>query len=71
MKIGVNLINFGPSATPATLARWVRLAETLGYHLIMTSDHIAITPDVQSRHPAPFFEPLSTLGWAGRHHSDD
>ncbi len=63
MKIGVNLINFGPSATPATLTRWVQLAETLGYHLIMTSDHIAITPDVQSRYPAPFYEPLSTLGW--------
>jgi probable F420-dependent oxidoreductase len=63
MKIGVNLINFGPSATPKTLTRWVQLAETLGYHLIMTSDHIAITPDVQSRYPAPFYEPLSTLGW--------
>ena len=63
MKMGVNLINFGPGATPATLARWVQLTETLGYHLIMTSDHIAVTPDVQSRYPAPFFEPLSTLGW--------
>jgi len=63
MKIGVNLINFGPSATPETLTRWVQLAETLGYHLMMTSDHIAITPDVQSRYPAPFYEPLSTLGW--------
>ena len=29
----------------------------------MTSDHIAITPDVQSRYPAPFYEPLSLLGW--------
>src|SRR5688500_16841438 len=46
----------------------IQLAETLGYHLIMTSDHIAITPDVQSRYPAPFYEPLSTLGWlAGAH----
>ena len=63
MKIGVNLINFGPSAAPETLTRWVQLAEALGYHFIMTSDHIAITPDVQSRYPAPFYEPLSTLGW--------
>ncbi len=63
MKIGVNLINFGPSAAPKTLTQWVQLAETLGYHLIMTSDHIAITPDVQSRYPAPFYEPFSTLGW--------
>ena len=67
MKVGVNLINFGPSATPDVLGRWVQLAEALGYHLMMTSDHVAITPDVQERYPAPFYEPLSTLGWlAGR-----
>ena len=63
MKIGVNLINFGPGANPQALRSWVQLAEALGYHLIMTSDHIAITPDVESRYPAPFYEPLSTLGW--------
>ena len=63
MKIGVNLINFGPGAHPQALKSWVQLAEALGYHLIMTSDHIAVTPDVQSRYPAPFYEPLSTLGW--------
>ena len=63
MKVGVNLINFGPGASPESLRRWVQLSETLGYHLIMTSDHIGITPDVQSRYPAPFYEPLSLLGW--------
>ena len=63
MKIGVNLINFGPGANPESLKRWAQLSESLGYHLIMTSDHIAITPDVQSRYPAPFFEPISLLGW--------
>jgi probable F420-dependent oxidoreductase len=63
MKVGVNLINFGPGASPDTMARWVQLVETLGYHLLMTSDHIAITADVQGRYPAPFYEPLSTLGW--------
>jgi probable F420-dependent oxidoreductase len=63
MKIGVNLINFGPGVTPQSLTRWAQLTETLGYHLMMTSDHIATTPDVQSRYPAPFYEPLSTLGW--------
>ena len=50
-------------AHPQALKSWVQLAEALGYHLIMTSDHIAVTPDVQSRYPAPFYEPLSTLGW--------
>jgi probable F420-dependent oxidoreductase len=63
MKVGVNLINFGPGATPDSLTRWVQLAEALGYHLLMTSDHVAITADVQERYPAPFYEPLSTLGW--------
>ena len=63
MKVGVNLINFGPGATPDSMRRWLGLSEDLGYHLVMTSDHIAITPDVQARYPAPFYEPLSTLGW--------
>lgn len=63
MKVGVNLINFGPSTNPGNLRRWVQLSETLGYHLIMTSDHIGITPDVQSLYPAPFYEPISLLGW--------
>ncbi len=63
MKIGVNLINFGPGAHPQALKSWAQLAEALGYHLIMTSDHIAITPDVKTRYPAPFYEPISTLGW--------
>ena len=63
MKVGVNLINFGPGINPQTLRSWVTLSESLGYHLIMTSDHIGVTPDVQSRYPAPFYEPMSTLGW--------
>ena len=63
MKVGVNLINFGPGANPESMRRWAQLSESLGYHLIMTSDHIGITPDVQSRYPAPFYEPLSLLGW--------
>ena len=63
MKFGVNLINFGPSAAPESLARWAMLTETLGYHFLMTSDHIAITPDVQARYPAPLYEPFTTLGW--------
>lgn len=63
MKVGINLINFGPGANADSLARWTRLAETLRYHLIMTCDHIAITPEVHARYPAPFYEPFSTLGW--------
>jgi probable F420-dependent oxidoreductase len=63
MKFGVNLINFGPSATPETLARWVMVTESLGYQFLMTSDHIAPTPDVQARYPVPLYEPFTTLAW--------
>ena len=63
MKVGVNLINFGPGASPDSIKRWAQLTESLGYHLLMTSDHIGITPDVQGRYPAPFYEPVPTLAW--------
>jgi probable F420-dependent oxidoreductase len=63
MKFGVNLINFGPSAAPDTLVRWVQLTEGLGYHFLMTSDHIAVTPEVQARYPTPLYEPFTTLAW--------
>ena len=63
MKVGVNLINFGPSANLANLRRWAELAEGLGYHILMTSDHVTVTPDVQVRYPAPLYEPLTTMGW--------
>lgn len=29
----------------------------------MISDHVAITPDVQSQFPAPFYDPFISLGW--------
>jgi probable F420-dependent oxidoreductase len=63
MKIGVNLLNFGPGVSPESLARWTTVAEALGYHLVMISDHVAITPDVQGRYPAPFYDPFTTLAW--------
>ena len=63
MKIGVNLINFGPAASPESLARWAHVAEALGYHAVLISDHVAVTPDVTARYPAPFYDPFTTLGW--------
>jgi probable F420-dependent oxidoreductase len=63
MKVGVNLINFGPGASPDSLKCWAQVSESLGYHLLMTCDHIGLTTDVHSRYPAPFYEPISTLGW--------
>jgi probable F420-dependent oxidoreductase len=63
MKVGVNLINFGPGASPDAMRRWAQVAEALGYHLVMTSDHVAVTADVAARYPAPLYEPFVTLGW--------
>jgi probable F420-dependent oxidoreductase len=63
MKVGVNLINFGPGGSVPSMLRWARVVEGLGYHLLMISDHVAITPDVHARYPAPFWEPFTTLAW--------
>jgi probable F420-dependent oxidoreductase len=63
VKIGLNLINFGPAADPGRLRGWVDVAEGMGFHSLLTSDHIVTTDDVHGRYPAPFYEPLSTLGW--------
>jgi alkanesulfonate monooxygenase SsuD/methylene tetrahydromethanopterin reductase-like flavin-dependent oxidoreductase (luciferase family) len=66
VKVGVNLINYGPGATPESLARWGQLVEALGYHLLMASEHVATTPDVQAEYPAPFYDPFVTLAWLAR-----
>jgi probable F420-dependent oxidoreductase len=66
MRIGVNLLNFGPGVSPEALAGWTQLAETLGYHFVMISDHVALTPDVVARYPAPFYDPFVTLAWLAR-----
>src|SRR5512145_1479696 len=63
MRVGGNLINFGPGVSPQGLARWAGLVEDLGFHLLMTSDHVALTPDIRARYPAPFYEPFTLLGW--------
>ncbi|MGW6390946.1 LLM class flavin-dependent oxidoreductase [Streptomyces sp. NPDC055103] len=63
MKIGVNILNFGPGTDPGVLRAGARTVEGLGYDLLMVSDHIAVTPDVAERYPAPFYEPFTTLSW--------
>ncbi|HKC05652.1 MAG TPA: TIGR03619 family F420-dependent LLM class oxidoreductase [Methylomirabilota bacterium] len=63
MKIGVNLITFGPGASEDALARWAGFTETVGYHFMMLGDHVTITADVQGRYPAPFYDPFTTLAW--------
>jgi probable F420-dependent oxidoreductase len=63
MKFGVNILNFGPDAGPETLAGWARLAEDLGFHIAMMSDHITVTPDVAEQYPAPFYDQFAALAW--------
>jgi probable F420-dependent oxidoreductase len=67
MKFGLNLINFGPGASPESLGSTAEWAERMGFDLLMISDHVAITPDVARAYPAPFYEPFTALAWlAGR-----
>lgn len=67
MKIGVNVPNFGPGTDPGLLRSWAQTVEGLGFDLLMVSDHIAITPDVSERYPAPFYEPFTALSWLAGH----
>jgi len=64
-KLGLFIPNFGPHATPDILRGWVRFAETHGFDLAMTSDHVAPTPDVTALYPSPFYDPFTTLAWLG------
>lgn len=59
----MNVPNFGPGTSPDVLRRWALTVEGLGFDLLMVSDHVAVTPDVASQYPAPFYEPFSVLSW--------
>ncbi|MEU6593121.1 LLM class flavin-dependent oxidoreductase [Streptomyces sp. NPDC046881] len=63
MQLGVTVTNFGPGTDPGILREWARLAEGLGFGVLMVSDHVAVTPDVAERYPEPFHEPFTTLSW--------
>lgn len=59
----MNVPNFGPGTDPGRLRDWAQTVEGLGYDRLMVSDHVAITPDVATQYPAPFYEPFTTLSW--------
>ncbi|WP_117209823.1 TIGR03619 family F420-dependent LLM class oxidoreductase [Allorhizocola rhizosphaerae] len=61
--LGLNIRNFGPTATPEHLVGWARFAEEHGFGIAMLSDHVAPTPDVNEIYPAPFYDPFATLSW--------
>jgi alkanesulfonate monooxygenase SsuD/methylene tetrahydromethanopterin reductase-like flavin-dependent oxidoreductase (luciferase family) len=64
--VGLNLLNFGDHADLAVLSATVSRAEDLGFDLLMTSDHVVITPDVHKAYPAPFREPFTLLAWVSQ-----
>ena len=63
IRLGLNVPNFGPTATPDVLRGWIRFAEDNGFALAMMSDHVAPTPDVTATYPPPFYDPFATLSW--------
>ncbi|GLY93001.1 LLM class flavin-dependent oxidoreductase [Actinoplanes sp. NBRC 103695] len=62
-KLGLNIPNFGPTASPGEMRDWVRFTQEHGFALAMVSDHVAVTPDVAELYPQPFYDPFTTLGW--------
>jgi alkanesulfonate monooxygenase SsuD/methylene tetrahydromethanopterin reductase-like flavin-dependent oxidoreductase (luciferase family) len=62
----LNLLNFGADAERSVLASSISRAEDLGFEMVMASDHVVITPDVDERYPAPFREPFTLLAWAAQ-----
>ncbi len=63
LKVGINVPNYSDGATPESLLARARMAESLGFHSVMISDHVAITPGVRPRYPEPFYDPFTTLAW--------
>jgi probable F420-dependent oxidoreductase len=63
LKLGVNILNFGPGTSPDSLRGWARFAEEAGFAIATISDHVVLTPDVQALYPPPFYDPFTTLAW--------
>jgi alkanesulfonate monooxygenase SsuD/methylene tetrahydromethanopterin reductase-like flavin-dependent oxidoreductase (luciferase family) len=42
VKLGVNILNFGPGTSPDSLRAWAQLAEHAGFSIAMISDHVAL-----------------------------
>lgn len=73
VKLGFQVLNAGPLATPDRVVETARKAERLGYDLIVVTDHIVIPRRIDSRYPynatgrlfvppdADYLEPVSLL----------
>lgn len=67
MRFGIKLHHSGAGASPENMKRWAHFAEAMGFHLIMTADHTALTPEVVDQYPAPYYEPFTSLAWLAAH----
>ena len=63
MQAGIKLPQFGANANADEMRRWAVFAEAVGYHFVLTGDHIALTPEVLQDYPAPYYEPFTTMAW--------
>jgi probable F420-dependent oxidoreductase len=67
MKIGVTILTYGPQTGPKDFENWSSVAEQLGFHFMMITDHVTLTPQLTANFPPPFYDPFTTLAWlAGR-----
>lgn len=76
MKIGIRIPAAGPHVSPASIVTAARWAESLGYHSVWVSDHVALPEQVRSQYPydpagrwpypadTPWLDPLLALSWA-------
>ena len=51
MKIGLNLDNRGPGATPANMVRFAMMADRLGFSSLAVSDHIVLVHQQTQHYP--------------------
>ncbi len=62
-KLGLNIRNFGPAASPESFRAWATFAEEHGFALATISDHVALTPEVAAMYPEPFYDPFTVSAW--------
>jgi len=73
VKLGFQVLNAGPLATPTNVAEMAHKAEALGYDSIVVTDHVVVPRRIDSRYPynatgrlfvpadADYLEPISML----------
>jgi len=74
VRIGIQLPQFGPHATPEGLAEFAELSEELGFDSVWLSDHVVLPREPSSDYPysskglpmaswRPFYEPVAAMAF--------